>query len=543
MNSQQNSSFLSTINRGFEERDISSRAQKLGIGYVNLTTFPPNIDILKLIPEESARKAEIFPLDRSGKIFRLAVVDPEKEETKTFLRQLSDEGKKPELYLCSRDGFLEAMKAYSSEQLHKKTIQRRADIQEQEEKVFSQTIEAVAKLEKKLPDMHAESALSEIEVAAVASGASDVHFQPYEKGSSLRFRIDGILHDVLRMDRETAQKITNRVKYEAGMRSNITDIPQDGHRTFLINKRKIDLRISTLPTPFGESVVMRILDATQGIKSFQELGFSSYVREKLLSALHEKSGLILVTGPTGSGKTTTLYSMLAELNSESKKLVTLEDPIEYQLEGVSQSQVDEGKDYDFENGLQALLRHDPDVILVGEIRSFKTAKLASEASLTGHTVLSSLHTSSAVGALSRLRNLGLENFNIAPTLNAVFAQRLIRKICPHCRTKVAAPSDQRLTKSIKNIARLFPEITVPKELSQAQGCEKCSHTGYSGRIAICEAFLMTDEIRKMILNGAQDLEILEYIRSHDDFLTLFEDGLVRVLRGETTLEELYRVAH
>lgn len=533
--------FLGNINRDFEEREVESRAQKLGLGYVNLDTFPVDMDVLKVLPREQAQKGKIFPLSQSGKKLKVAVVDPEKPEALEILNALGEQ-KELELFLCSQSGLQSALHFYDAELLHKKKVERKISFSEKKNENLSTKISDLAELEKKITSLHAETALSEIELAAVKADASDIHFQPEEKYSTLRFRVDGILHDVFHMDSETHRKIVTRIKYEAGMRSNVSDIPQDGHMGFEANARKIDLRISTLPTPFGESVVMRILDSERGVKTFTELGFSQHARDKILSALHNKHGLILVTGPTGSGKTTTLYSMLSEINSPDKKIVTLEDPIEYQLPGISQSQVNEKKEYNFETGLQALLRHDPDVVLVGEIRSQQTAKLASEAALTGHVVLSSLHTNSAVGAISRLRNLGLENFNIAPTITAVFAQRLVRKICPHCGEKIDILKDEKTKKAFESIKKALPKEKIPSQIMKAKGCEKCSHTGYMGREAICEAFLMTDKVRKMVLEGKSEMEILAHLEAQDHFLTLFEDGLLKVIQGETTLEELYRVA-
>ena len=286
---------------------------------------------------------------------------------------------------------------------------------------------------------------------------------------------------------------------------------------------------------------MLLIEQEEGIKSFEDLGFSEHVREKITSALQEKTGLLLVTGPTGSGKTTTLYSMLSELNSPDRKIVTLEDPIEYQIDGVSQSQVDEEQEYNFENGFAALLRHDPDVILVGEIRSRDTARLASEAALTGHVVLSSLHTNSSTGAISRLRNLGLENFNIAPTIDAVFAQRLVRRVCPHCHKTTSLPSHKKINEAVSQLQKTFPLLSTSGSVPKAIGCEQCSGTGYKERMAICEAFLMTDEIRTMILEEQSEIEILKILRKNGGFVSLFEDGLMKVLGGETTVEELFRI--
>jgi type II secretory ATPase GspE/PulE/Tfp pilus assembly ATPase PilB-like protein len=532
--------FLGNINRDFEERETESRAQKLGLGYVNLDTFPLDIDALKILPRHKSKEAKIFPLSQSRKKVKLAVVDPQNSITCEVIQSLEKE-KTVELFLCSEGGFRSVFKAYDTDMLYKKTVERKTSFSEKENTNLSKKIADLAELENKIASLHAETALGEIELSAIKADASDIHFQPGEKNAILRFRVDGILHDVLHMDGETHQKIITRIKYEAGMKSNISDIPQDGHSRFRVNNRSIDLRISTLPTPIGESVVMRLLDSERGVKTFSELGLSPHIQDDISSVLQTKNGLILVTGPTGSGKTTTLYSMMSEINSSDKKIVTLEDPIEYQIPGISQSQVNEKKEYNFETGLQALLRHDPDVILVGEIRSQRTAKLASEAALTGHVVLSSLHTNSAIGALSRLRNLGLENFNIAPTITAIFAQRLIRKVCPHCKTQESFSQNPTVKKAIQRIKKVLPDQSIPSSLVRSQGCEKCSHTGYMGREAICEAFLMSDEIRNMILEEKSELEMEAYLKEKTRFLSLFEEGLLLVLKQKTTLEELFRV--
>ena len=535
------SGFLGNIDREFEEREIEKQAKAQKLGYVDFSKFAANPDILKLVSPEDAKNANVFPLSKNGKKLSIAVVNPEDGKTQSFLESLTKEGLEPDVFLCSASGFAEALKSYDSEFLKKKEVERTTGFEEKSGANLKEKIKDLSDLEKKLDSLHAETALSEIEVAAINTDASDIHFQPTENGAELRFRIDGVLHNVLEVSAETTKKLVTRIKYEAGMKSNISNIPQDGHRTFEVNGRSIDLRISTLPTPFGESVVMRILDASRGLKSFTDLGFSETAREKIEQSLEQKTGLILVTGPTGSGKTTTLYSMLSQLNLPERKIVTLEDPIEYHLEGISQSQVDEEMEYDFENGFSALLRHDPDVILVGEIRSRDTAHLASEAALTGHIVLSSLHTNSAVGSLSRLRNLGMENFNIAPTISAVFAQRLVRKVCPHCQTKVPLPHSKKIETALEQIQKTSSKIVIPDEIAKAVGCEKCSGTGYKDRMAICEDFIMTDKIRKMVLEEQSEIEILKVLRKNDKFLSLFEDGLMKVFSGETTLEELYRV--
>ncbi|MBT3349472.1 type II/IV secretion system protein [bacterium] len=529
------------INRDFQERATRERAAKLGFEYVDVAEFPINLDILKIISAEESEKAELFPFEKIGKKLRVAIVEPSAAETKKLFAELQ---KKYELevYICSRDGFDRALKNYDVQILKKHSVAVRDQVEEHETKLES-TLQNFAELEKKISNLPAKSALAEIEVESVAIGASDIHFQPVVDGVVLRLRVDGVLHDALRLSPEIAESLISRIKFESGMKSNISDAPQDGHAAIRVNGRLVDLRVSTLPTPTLESVVMRVLDSNRGIRTFSELGFAPHAEEKILKSLHQKNGIVLVTGPTGSGKTTTLYSMLAELNLPEQKLVTLEDPIEYHLPGVSQSQVNEDRAYNFETGFKSLLRHDPDVILVGEVRTIGTARLAFEAALTGHTVLSSLHTNSAIGAVSRLRNMGMENYNIAPTVNAVFAQKLVRRVCPHCAGEQPISVLQKAAAAeLQNLQRIFPDLKFPEKIPVAVGCEKCSNTGFHDQIAICEAFFVTDEIREMILHGDSEIKILQFLRENSDFLTLREDGILKVLSGITTFDEVQRVA-
>ncbi len=558
LNSQSSgASFLNEINRDQQEISARQRAQKLKLGYVNFKTQTVNVDALKLLSPEEAQKLGAILFNKLGKKLKIAVCD---EKNITELQTKFAEFKL-EFYLCSRLSFEEAWRTYQTDFFRKKKVVIKKNVDE-EEKVLSSRLADFEQLETKINELPSESAISEILLLSVAAKASDIHFQPAENKVSLRLRLDGVLHKMLEIKPEPAKKIVMGIKYMAGMHSNITDVPQDGGIIKKINKRSVDFRVSTLPTAQGiESVVIRILDSAMGLKSFSQLGFSRHVETKILKSLYRKNGIILVTGPTGSGKTTTLYSMLAELNSPERKLVTLEDPIEYRLEGVSQAQVNEAKQFNFETGFKSLLRHDPDVILVGEIRTLKTAKLAFEAALTGHTVLSSLHSNSSVGAISRLRNMGVDSFNIAPTISAVFAQKLVRKLCPHCKKEKIYDLDQNdLKDSIQRLKKVLPDTKIPLEKIDtkniatlprlqkvsakfyvAEGCAECSQTGYKGQTAICEAFLVNDKVREKILNKASEAEIIELLQSENEFLSIFEDGLLKVFAGETSLPELIRV--
>ncbi|MCC6643148.1 type II/IV secretion system protein, partial [Candidatus Peregrinibacteria bacterium] len=307
---------------------------------------------------------------------------------------------------------------------------------------------------------------------------------------------------------------------------------------------KIDVRVSVLPTEYGESFVMRLLDSGRQLVSFEELGFSGQYLQKIENLAKISHGMILVTGPTGSGKTTTLYTLLSKFNSPQSKIITLEDPIEYHLEGISQSQINEKGGYNFASGLRAILRQDPEIIMIGEVRDLETAETAAQAALTGHVMLSTLHTNSAIETIPRLINIGLPAFMIGPSLHTIIAQRLARRICPHCRQEKPIPKAEldelkRVLESIKGV-RPAENITIPETLPVAAGCDQCSHTGYKGRVTIAEFLEIDFEMKDLILNKASTTKMIEAAR-RKGMITMREDGVLKVLQGITTLEEIHRV--
>ncbi len=530
------------INQSFEERSVAARAEQLGVGYIDIGLFPFNPDVLKIVDRDESMESQAMPFHQHGHALKLAVVDPEKKETQDLIQRLEKDKWEIFLFLCSANSLEKAFLLYESKFLNLKHIAREKHFAEQEQNLKDQEVD-IEQLQKEIAHIPAKIALNKIEIAALRARASDIHIQPEESRIVVRFRIDGVLHDILELEEETAQKLILRIKYEGGMKSNITQKPQDGHAVLAVNDRKVDLRIGILPTPTLESIVIRILDAYKGVLDFEALGFSESMQKKMNQSLMFKNGLILITGPTGSGKTTTLYSMLASLNTPEKKIVTLEDPIEYHLPGVSQSQVNDEEEYTFDTGFKSLLRHDPDVILVGEIRTLSTAHMASEAALTGHMVLSSLHTNSSAGAITRLRNMGMENFNIAPVIGAIFAQRLVRKACPHCKQKIKIQDSPELTSQYELLKARYGSLSVPAEVIIPNGCVKCSGTGYKGQTVICEGFVVDQRIRQMILNGKSQDEIENELRNHHQFHSLLEDGLEKVADHITTLEEILRITN
>jgi type IV pilus assembly protein PilB len=329
------------------------------------------------------------------------------------------------------------------------------------------------------------------------------------------------------------------------MKVNIEDVPQDGRFVFHVKERKFHVRVSSIPTEYGESFVMRVLDTEKNIVDFPSLGFSGYNLRALEQAISRSAGMILLTGPTGSGKTTTLYSIVHKLNSPELKICTLEDPIEYRLPYLAQSQIDENAGYTFAKGLRALLRQDPDIIMVGEIRDRETGEIAMQAALTGHIVLSTLHTNSSVESISRLVNMGMKPFMIAPALNTVIAQRLVRRVCTQC--SYDAPLSQKEQESMYALLEdmkkyhALETAGLPPTVKAAQGCDYCSHTGYKGQTALVEVFVIDEDIKEMIMNGAFAGDLLEKAR-RKGMITMMESGLLQVIAGETTLSEVYRVA-
>jgi general secretion pathway protein E len=366
---------------------------------------------------------------------------------------------------------------------------------------------------------------------AIKAGASDIHLETFEKRLVVRFRVDGILREVIEPRRELAALLVSRVKVMARLDIAEKRVPQDGRISLKVGGREVDIRVSTLPSANGERVVLRLLDKQAGRLSLQHLGMSERDRRLLDDNLRKPHGIILVTGPTGSGKTTTLYAGLVTLNDRSRNILTVEDPIEYYLEGIGQTQVNPRVDMTFARGLRAILRQDPDVVMVGEIRDQETADIAVQASLTGHLVLSTLHTNSAVGAVTRLVDMGVEPFLLSSSLLGVLAQRLVRVLCPHCRE--ARPADEAEC----GLLGLDPQ-TQPL-IHHAKGCPECHQQGYRGRTGIYELVIFDDKMRTLVHNGVGEQELLRHARSLGP--SIRDDGRRKVLEGVTTLEEVLRV--
>lgn len=401
---------------------------------------------------------------------------------------------------------------------------------------FKEKIEA--SLEKSVTEF-----LEIILAGAINLNSSDIHIEPEETQTKFRIRVDGILQDIMFLELKIYRVLVSRIKLLSRLKLNVTDRPQDGRFSILMEGNPIEIRASALPAEYGESIVLRILNP-KSLIDVEALGLRRDLTEVFNKEVKKPNGMIIVTGPTGSGKTTTLYAVLKKLNEPEVKIITIEDPIEYHLEGISQTQVDPKKGYDFANGLRSIMRQDPDVILVGEIRDLETAKIALQAALTGHLVLTTLHTNDAAGTIARLQAIGEKPVNIAPAINMAIAQRLIRKVCKKCMEfKKASPEElTRIKKALKNlpseikIPKLTPELKIPK----TRGCKECNSTGYRGRIGIFEFFLVNDEMEKFILTSPSIVAMRE-LAIKKGMALMRQDGFLKILEGITTIEEIERV--
>ncbi len=388
-----------------------------------------------------------------------------------------------------------------------------------------------------------EATLTLITKWALGFGSSDIHYDVWEADIRIRLRIDGELVEIVTLTRPEYKLLLERLKYKSDLKLNLTEIPQDGKYRIITDSERIDVRVSTLPVRYGENVVCRILDSTKAIPLVEELGFMWTSKRQIDRSLKKKNGTILVTGPTGSGKTTTLYSMLTNLNTENRKIITLEDPIEYELAGIVQSEVDEKKNYTYSTGLKALMRQDPDIIMIGEIRDLESATIAMQAAMTGHLVLSTLHTKSAGETIERLMNMGVPNYILASGLDVIIAQRLVRRLCPHCIESYEADSTQ-----IDIIKYMLKDLGIEAlaskkdefKLYKSKWCTECGMTGYKGRIGIYEVMNFSEDIRTLIRLGSSPKEIITAARKWD-LMLMREDGILKAMQWKTSLEELFKV--
>lgn len=518
-----------------------AKAVVYAVPFISLAGRGISPDLLSLIPEPVARKYTVIPFDqdkKTGKLF-VAMKDPLDLPLIEFMEQKS--GKSITAYLAKDDEIREKITEEYSQGLATEVTEA---LKESGETTTVKTIEA-EKLGQIIREAPIAKIVSTILEYAVKSRASDIHIEPHELKTRVRYRIDGILHEKLALPRSVHDAVVSRIKILSDMKIDEKRLPQDGRFNFKIAQEEVDLRVSTLPTVHGEKVVMRLLKKTGGIPELMELGLFGPSLKNLELSIAKPHGIILITGPTGSGKTTTLYSILTRLNTSRVNIVTLEDPIEYEIAGINQVQTNPLAGLTFASGLRSFLRQDPNIILVGEIRDTETTSLAIQAALTGHLVFSTLHTNNAATAIPRLLDLEAEPFLIVSVLNAVVAQRITRKICTACK-EVYTPAPS-VVEDIRSILGPLYESFLTSQpagsvsLYRGKGCKECNGTGYLGRIGIFEVFTITPSIVKLILSRAQASDI-EAKAIEEGMITMIQDGYKKVLSGITTIEEVLRVA-
>ncbi|MFH1781660.1 MAG: GspE/PulE family protein [Patescibacteria group bacterium] len=530
------------------EKMTKEKAGQLSMQYINLKGFPIGPEIISLISEEKAKEAEVLCFFHMQNQVRLATPNPDNPAINDVVTSLqkSLRGQKIELYLTSQHSFDQAMKLYGSVAKTRK-VQIGVKITDEQLKALQNEVANFSDLEKKIPESTMTNAFAMIIASAMNAGSSDIHIEAEENDITVRFRIDGILQVVARLPKDLWHRLISRIKELSGLKLNVSDVPQDGRITIDSKAEKMDIRVSCLPTTYGESVVMRLLRSGSIQLTFEKLGLRPTVFKRLQAEIDKPNGMIVTTGPTGSGKTTTLYAILNTLNKPETKIITLENPIEYKLKGIAQSQIDHSKDYTFSAGIRSILRQDPDIIMVGEIRDLETAETAVQAALTGHLLLSTIHTNDASGSIPRFLSMGVPPFLLAPAINAVIGQRLVRTICQKCKTEVT-PDFELLEKAKRGLS-MIPENSGEKvpdlenlKFYKGKGCAECNNAGLKGRIGIYEVFTINPEIEQAILGGAVSEYEMRDLTHKSGMTTMLQDGLLKAADGVTTLEEVFKVA-
>ncbi len=537
-----------------EEKITELKAESLNMSYKNLLEEEVAKDALEIISQEVAENYKVLCFNKKGSELSIGIVDPNDFKAKEAINFFAKgEGFVVKYYLISYSSFKKVLNQYQSltEEVGL-ALEARKKEEEKEKKEIKKTGEETEEISKAAP---VSKIVSVIIKHAVEGKASDIHIEPYKNESRVRYRIDGVLHTSLVLPLSVHGAVVARIKVLANLKLDETRIPQDGRIRLTVVGKRIDFRVSVLPLVDTEKVVMRVLDVSRGAPKLTALGYERRNLEVISENIKKTDGMLLVTGPTGSGKSTTIFSILNMINKEGVNISTLEDPVEYFLDGANQSQTRSEIGFTFAAGLRALLRQDPDVIMVGEIRDNETAELAIHAALTGHLVLSTLHTNDSIGAIPRLIDMKAEPFLLSSTLNAIIAQRLVRRICTHCKIeeKITEEVKNELVEEMKPVydivedeikklleGTILSEGEESKKTYKGKGCARCGGTGYSGRLSITEVLNIDDEIKSMIAEK-KEIKYGSDILKKQRFISVKQDGIVRALQGITSIEEVLRV--
>lgn len=534
---------VQTFRQQEEESIIKNKAAQLNLPYINLLNYPISPEVLAIIPKDIAAKYRTVPYLKASKKIRVAASDFNQATLEVLKKFQEATGFEFLVSLTSDSSIDYVLKLYEILVPEISDTETIAISKEKEEK-FEEQISNLSQLQQKIKSVSTTELVDVIMTGAVKIGASDIHIEPTENQVRIRYRLDGALQDVVYLDKVAFKALNSRIKYLSGLKIDAHQTAQDGRFSITAANSRFDIRVSILPTIHGESTVMRLLEQSEKFITLSQIGFPDDINLIINNAIHKPNGMILNTGPTGSGKTTTLYAILQELNNTEDKIITLEDPVEYRINGITQSQIDAEHNHTFAGGLRSILRQDPDIVLIGEIRDPETAEIATQASLTGHLVLSTLHTNNAAGALPRLIEMGVKPYLIISSINLVIAQRLVRKICTNCQEEITP--DPLVIEEMKRIFAQIPEkrrrgfTEIPTIFKKGKGCSVCNNTGFKGRVAVVETFSITPRIEEVVLNNLS-LSNLQKVAQEEGMITMEQDGLLKVFAGLTTIEEVWSV--
>lgn len=525
------------INRKMEEEAAAAKAVSLGYQYINLEKFPVDLNALGMLTLDQSEDAESGLFYKDGYDLRIGTVNPSNEILKKLILEFETRRLRPQVYLISNSSLRQLLAMFDKAPKSRELAADVIKISKNSNYVGSLKDLAVVYEKPKTATEIVEVLLG----AAYQYGASDIHIEPELSFVKIRYRLDGVLYDMVHLPKIYQKSLGSRIKILARLKLNVENVSQDGRFTFAFDGNNADVRVAVLPGNNGETFVLRILGRSEISLRFDQLGFAGDSLQQIENELAKPNGMILTTGPTGSGKTTTLYTFLSRLNEPGVKIITLEDPVEYKLSGIVQTPITPG--FSFAPALRAILRQDPDVVMIGEIRDAETAETAMQAALTGHIVFSTLHTNDAAGAIPRLLNMGVKPFVLAPAVNAIIAQRLVRKLCEFCKQEIGLePATLSRVKKIIDSMPKSANIKIPKALKffHSPGCKQCNNIGYKGRIGIFEVIVKDPGLEKMILAGVSPIEIKDYAVSKG-MITMIQDGILKALAGITDVEEVFRV--
>ena len=525
---------------------LKAKSTISGTPYLDLTSVKIEAQVLQEIPEDAALHYRFIPAEKKGNELVVGMVDPEDVEAQEALKFIALKANfVPKIYVISQSDFNSIFRQYRN---LGKEVDKALEQLEEELGVGDLSVAEVGA--EKIEQIAAEAPITKVVAVilrhAVEGRASDIHIEPLENETRVRFRQDGVLHSSILLPKSTHNSIIARIKVLSNLKIDETRMPQDGRFSTKVGNKKIDFRVSSLPTAYGEKIALRILDPTVGVGSFADLGFLGHNLEVYERAIKNPYGMVLITGPTGSGKSTTLYTTLNSVNKEGVNIITLEDPVEYYIAGVNQSQIKPEIGYTFASGLRSILRQDPNIIMVGEIRDKETAGLATHAALTGHLVFSTLHTNSALGIIPRLIDMGIDQFILPSTLVAGLAQRLIKKLCPDCAQPIAIPDT--VSKVVTETLGVISEseltkygLKKPYKLYKAEGCPACGQKGTRGRLAIYEIFEMSGDMEKVALEPSISESKIAEVAKKQGMISMKQDGIMKALAGLVAIEEVLRV--